>query len=128
MDILMLWFLFAALPAIDAWSFFLTSVTILLLFGFVVAFIVGEVDDEDKVRVITSKIKKPLILMFTLSVLSSLSPNEEQIKYIIGGYFALETASAVSEMEEAKRLPDNVLGAVNSFLEEIKDENVVTDK
>lgn len=59
---------------------------------------------------------KRFVLCTTLFVivLNALVPSESKLKLIIGGAIA----GSILTSDEAKKLPDNVLGAVNTFLEE----------
>jgi len=50
-------------------------------------------------------------------VLNSFYPTTENIKYIIGGAVAWNTAEWVAGSPDAKRIPENVLKAMNKFLE-----------
>ena len=51
---------------------------------------------------------------------NTLIPTKEQLAWIIGGSVAVSIAST----EEAKQLPENVLGAVNSFLKQMHEDEV----
>lgn len=56
---------------------------------------------------------KAFCLSITLSLIGSLYPSKEDLMWIIGGAGAIH----VAQSDEARKLPDNVLRAMNSFLE-----------
>lgn len=56
---------------------------------------------------------KAFCLSITLSLIGSLYPSKEDLMWIIGGAGVIH----VAQSDEARKLPDNVLRAMNSFLE-----------
>lgn len=104
-----------------------TAVTIILMFGtvaYVVFFIsVLCIDDDypsDKSPVssildwLLSTYKKFFTAFIVLTSLVVLIPDKKDFYFIIGGSVAL----SLSQNEEAQKLPNNVLKALNAFLEE----------
>lgn len=62
------------------------------------------------IRKLKTIIAVPIILLlFGIAI-----PSEKQLMFIAGGYFATNN-------EEAKKLPENVLKAVNNFLKNIQE-------
>lgn len=70
------------------------------------------------------RVKIGLSIIVISSVLSSMYPTHEDIKYIIGGAVAWNAATWISESDEAKRIPTNVLNAMESFLGDIDGEAI----
>lgn len=74
----------------------------------------GDLTDESKVWLFLRKYLKNAIVTFGVLVLcNSLYPDKEELAWIIGG----ATAVSIATTEEAKKLPDNVFRAANTFLE-----------
>lgn len=113
MGILELWALFVLLPG--AKSFFEGMGAVLLIVLLVALFLMPpllEFDHEKIIKALKGN-KKFLIVPALCLFMSAILPDEKQIAMIAGGYFATNN-------EEVKKLPDNVLGAVNSYLEKIQ--------
>lgn len=82
-------------------------------------------DDEDVVKKVASLLKvcKICALSFAISIVGCiLIPDEEQL-YVIYGVGT--TIDYLKENPNAKKLPDNVINALNAYLEDMlqKDEN-----
>lgn len=63
-----------------------------------------------------------LFLGFAVHLTALAVPGKEEMAYIIGGGVALK----ISQTEEAQKLPENTLKALNRFLENIATEEEVT--
>ncbi len=50
-------------------------------------------------------------------------PSREELKYIIGGSLAVNSAKAASDIEGVDKLPKNLVNAMNLFLEKAAEEN-----
>lgn len=68
------------------------------------------------------KAKMAIGIFIVVVFLGALYPSEKDIKYIIGGTAIWKTADYLADNEEAKKIPDNVLKAMNSFLEQVNEE------
>ena len=59
----------------------------------------------------------PLMLLFTLSVLV---PSKDDIKVIIAGGLVWKAGQSVSEIDGISELPENIVNAMNAFLEGVE--------
>lgn len=83
-------------------------------------------DDEErreaKILAINAAAKRFLPIWVACFVLHYALPDREDVGYLVGGYFAIETISAASGIEGIGELPENVVGAINKFLGDYKEE------
>ena len=94
---------------------------ILLLFGgaftlaaWVLAGGMHSEGDSDLLRLLVHHRRPQIYTILLLLMLLCAVPDKEEVAWIIGGGVAYNIAST----EEAQQLPDNVLGALNTFLEQ----------
>ena len=66
----------------------------------------------------------PIKSIILLAVLTSIYPTKDDLQYIIGGYLVINSAESVSnihqsiaKIEGAEKLPENIINAMNNFLE-----------
>ena len=76
------------------------------------------VEKADEVFKLTRKLRWVPYVALLFIIANALLPTKEQLAWIIGGSVAVSIAST----EEAKQLPENVLGAVNSFLKQMQED------
>lgn len=77
-------------------------------------FVSDDLTSESEIYLSLRKHLKNAVVTFGVLVLcNSLYPDKEELAWIIGGAAAVSVATT----EEAKKLPDNVLRAANTFLE-----------
>lgn len=114
MNIFTLYLLFTVLPGLNcALVIFLTcSVVAIICLGIGSSLEYGD-DNKGKYY---PWIKKFIVAVIVLTIISIFVPGEKQILTIAGGY-------AVTNDAEVKKLPDNILKAANSYLEKINDAN-----
>ncbi len=79
--------------------------------------------NEDDTATATMWAKRAAIVWVSFLFMSSFIPSKEDIKYIIGGAAVWNSAEYLASSEEAKQIPDNILKAMNSFLEETQKED-----
>lgn len=66
--------------------------------------------------------KTVFVTVVVTQSLASFYPSRDDLKWIIGGAVVWNVAEAGVESEELQALPDNVLGAMNHFLESVQEE------
>lgn len=94
---------------------------ILVAMGIVVFIVSQDLDDDEgpKMRgMVWEKIKASFWVAIIAGFLSTATPTNNDLYVMMGGYYATNNA-------EIKKLPDNIVGAVNKFLEEVKPKEVV---
>jgi len=125
-EILVLWLLFTVIPTLGALMFPIVLFSIIGGIFIAVFAAIGHFDGDEKANNAVRKIKesifcKPFLIPFSfIFMLSLLSPSESQMKYIIGGYFAYNSAQYIGDVKGVEKLPENIVNAVNSYLEEAK--------
>jgi len=79
-------------------------------------FFSGSMSEGDRriYKEMAKSIKLYVIFFACFSVINSAIPSKEEAAWIIGGSFAFD----IAQTDEAQKLPDNVLRAVNNFLED----------
>lgn len=114
-------------------SFLTTAVTIFLalsaltLLMLAIAFIVEapeplEMFAKDNFSKVKSIIKKTVIYVAIVIVFCSMYPKKDEVMLIVGGAVAVEGGKWLVSNEEAKEIPNNVMKAVNHFLETVTEE------
>ncbi len=68
-----------------------------------------------------AKMPKKTTALFVVIILAY--PSREELKYIIGGSLAVNSAMAASDIEGVDKLPKNLVNAMNLFLEKAAEEN-----
>lgn len=63
----------------------------------------------------------PFKTALLVSVLFAFYPSQNDLKYIIGGALVWNGAQAASEIEGVQKLPENLVGAMNHFLEQVQE-------
>ena len=71
---------------------------------------------------VETNMKRTSCVILVSILLSSFYPSKDELKWIIGGAVVWNVAEAGVQSEELQALPDNVLGAMNHFLESVQDE------
>lgn len=121
-EVFVLWLLFTVMPNISI--LFGLPFTILVC-GWVIVGTISIFGGYDDMQPIINKAKKlkTYIHMIVIGfILTIFIPSSDQMKILIGGYFAVNTVEAVGNVEGIERLPENVVKAMNKFLEEEVDE------
>jgi len=62
----------------------------------------------------------PFKIIIPIIVCLSLVPSKDDMKLIIGGALAINGVQAAANIEGVEQLPENLVGAMNHFLEEFK--------
>lgn len=115
MSIFELYLFIALLPGLDQAANFLASACAA---GFVVMasgafiFMTDELGRATKEFCLKS-IKPLIIIMLVSGGVAVATPNERQLLLIVGGY-------AATNSKEMAKLPENILGAANAYLQEVK--------
>ena len=116
MSIFLLWLLITVLPGLD-WLTglfgFLSWIAVFILSG-VTCFVYIDADDDDREKTLPFvktawKVIAPLAI--TLPLLAACIPDNDEMKYIVGGYF-------VTNIETVNELPENIVKSANKFLED----------
>lgn len=106
-----LWLLTTVIPGLDA-SVGLCMLLLGLVGGVLLMFCAFATFDNDDAAPQLQKLSKIAVATWLcLLVLKTLLPNEDQLKWIVGGYFA-------TNIEGVEQLPPNVIRAANKFLED----------
>lgn len=121
MSYAVLLYLYTVLTAVSSLAFFISLFLIISFFIFIMSFVgtIGYKDDNLIVRETFNKfLKKPLkwVLPICIAIIL-IVPSKEDMYFILGGSALI----AVGKTEEAKKLPDNVLKAANTFLEKLQE-------
>lgn len=118
-----LYLLFVLVPWVDAMAklcFILSGIASMFLLPIYI--ITRDSNRESEVKAgdyclkIFKRITAPVLI---LSLLFSAAPNREEIYFLVGGFVAVNIANN----EEVQKLPANILGAVNSYLESFPQNN-----
>jgi hypothetical protein len=117
MSLLELWFYFVGIPGIGSTAKFLAFVFASLSVIGTIGWCVSLDCHDDETVALRPKIlgfTKLMAVLFTVVVLlANMLPNEKQVLYLAGGY-------AATNSEEVRKLPNNILGAANTYLESLK--------
>lgn len=65
--------------------------------------------------------RQPFKSLALICFLALFYPSQNDIKYIIGGALVWNGAQAASEIEGVQKLPENLVGAMNHFLEQVQE-------
>jgi len=65
----------------------------------------------------------PFKLILLIAFLTALYPSKDDLKYIIGGSLVINGVQAASDIEGVEKLPENLVNAMNVFLEKAVDDN-----
>ena len=88
--------------------------------AYCVAYSISLMDDEEIPSAIKGAYTKlAKVIIFVCLPIYLLFPDKEDIAYIFGGTALI----SIAQTEEAQKLPDNILEAVNVFLEGVADED-----
>ncbi len=122
MNIWLLWLLIVVLPNTSVLSGFLAVIIgviglFAILFGLAWANDPSMVSEQEKaMRYWWTGTKTWLIVMPLLMFLSVITPSKEEVVYIVGGY-------AATNIEDVEKLPANLVGAANKFLNDYTDDD-----
>ena len=119
MSILLLWFLIVGIAGLKAWAMpaAIVAVSIAMCTLFVKALAACDADYVPGSNKLVAWLSGVAVV---LSLTSYLLPNEKQTMLITGAYI-------VTNNQELAKLPGNLLGAANQFLEQIKTPEVVKE-
>ncbi len=113
MSIWMIYFIIVILPGLNTLIGMMTALLLLLWVIFGAAQFIHK--GEDGLIRLNSNVEPYFIrivcLTILLLVLDVSTPNREQIKYLVGGYF-------VTNIEEIENIPPNLVNSMNKFLED----------
>jgi len=99
-----------------------------LVNGFIITSIIGGIvlpfimlimwayEEDEKLKL--TWIYAPKKTFLVLLLLYLFYPSKDDLKYIIGGAVAWNGIEAAQDIEGVEKLPENVVGAMNHFLEE----------
>jgi len=76
-----------------------------------------------KNRMMVIKKYYPIKSIILITALVILYPSKDDLKYIIGGSLVINGAQAASDIEGVEKLPENLVNAMNVFLEKAVDDN-----
>lgn len=77
---------------------------------------------KDNFSKVKSIVKKAVIYVAIAVVFCSMYPEKDELMLIVGGAVAVEGGKWLVSNEEAKEIPNNVMKAVNHFLETVTEE------
>lgn len=113
MSIFILYLLFVLLPNLQETANVAAITSAMLAIAICIIIRFGKIDNDmsDKTRAfLWHKARWSIGVFFVFGIVSMLAPNQEQIYTIAGAY-------AVTNDKELQKLPDNLLGAANNYLE-----------
>lgn len=77
----------------------------------------------------TKKLKIPVLIFICIGAcIPMLVPDKEDIKWIIGGTLAVEAAKGATQLEGIDKLPQNLVDAMNAFLEQVSEPEVLKNE
>lgn len=114
-----LYFMFAKFTSIAIHGIWILAL-LLCFFTFLVTVDPNKTKEEmeQTVKDLSILFKRYVVCSIVLLLMWSAVPDKEELGWIVGGGVALK----ISQMEEAQKIPDSVLGAANRFLESIAEE------
>ena len=74
-----------------------------------------------RIKMIWGKMPTKTIILFVIIILAY--PSKDDLKYIIGGSLVINGAQAASDIEGVEKLPENLVNAMNVFLEKAVKDN-----
>ena len=95
----------------------ISGIAIVIMF---VGVFIAAMEDE---RGIAKRIAKLLSIPFFILFITLFYPSVDNMKVILGGSTAIVIGSSVADAEGADKIPQNVVNAVNTFLEKIDEEH-----
>ena len=106
---------FVLLPRLNTFGVSVTVIIIIMLCLSLFVLLMGYLNNElpEEVWPHIKRTIKFLTISLILGCILQLAPDKDEVKYLVGGY-------VVANNEEVAKLPNNILGAVNSYLEEFK--------
>ena len=78
--------------------------------------------DKEKEQVKTVFKYVPMKTIFMILLLSFFFPSKSDLKYIIGGAAVWNGVEAAQDIKGVEKLPENIVGAMNHFLEKTQEE------
>ena len=118
MSTLELWTLIVFLPGLDTALSFFMGIGSIALFAAIGARLVAEDKEDDYTQAAFYRYGKRLgvvtSIWLVLCFAAIVTPDERQIRWMIGGY-------VVTNIEGVGKLPDNIVGAANEFLERYRE-------
>lgn len=116
-------YILTRLDAFHGYFIFLSILSGVVLIAITIATFAcyAENEKEETKKMVIGWLKKALIIFISISALVNFTPTNKDLTIILGGYY-------VTNSEQIKELPDNVVGAINSFLGEYADKAKETIK
>lgn len=118
MSLTELYLLFVVLPGLgSALAVICITGLILYFFALFIAGMIGDVKYDDVSKYITPLFRKwVLIVLILFGLLSAITPSQKDMLLLTGAY-------AATNSKEMMKLPDNILKAMNTYLDRLNKDN-----